>query len=512
MVGDWQWRQTSCLLPSLALIEDNKMGSSPAPIHSIPDEIILSIFIHLRNHYDWRDMEILRSIMIVSHVCSRWRAIALAASILWTELVFRANAMTDDHAAKRAYDRMETCLHRSCTRPLNIHFNFPELSSVVSPVEIFKTFFSPNLWRCSLLDVFLYDPEMASAIFPLNCDLSRIKSFALCVRYGVDEFDEETIVPQLDIAGVHHSLFSPSRFRLNVSLPVDLSSFDGSNLDALYVADETIGWGEVSTLLSRSTNVQRLHLEGRQPQYFFHSPVTFPHLIFFSTHIEWPSQNLHAPGLKKLCITYPWLMNDSQVWVNLSAGMPHLRHLTLCDVERNCDLSDGEVIFSMIMHIPQLITLELKQWQVRWLHHFVLASPMAPDTVSLGPINTPPSAKIAPSGSDDYACQDTKSEIPVPEPATFLPNLRLLVMSSLEDRYWPDTQLKDELHPGLQRILYARPHLSLYYDTYIMIGANGSIGEAKVLLRESMELGHIQSGGQRGERCICSGLDSDVVI
>ncbi|KAF8279056.1 hypothetical protein DL93DRAFT_2092356 [Clavulina sp. PMI_390] len=359
---------------------------------------------------------------------------------------------------------------------------------------------------------------MASAIFSLPCDLSRVKSFALATIYAIDSDgrDDDPRKQPIKIGSTSNTSFSPSRFRVNSALALTFPDFDGSNLDTLYVADEYLGHPEILRLLSRSANAQRMHLQVRDPRSLFPHPLTFPRLLFLSTLSKWPTQRFHAPSLRKLVITRPWLMRDSQAWLGLSAGLPHLQHLTLYDVDKSCYVSKVELLFSMMTHIPQLFTLELKQWFVRWLLQFAVASPITPastaDTEWLAPLKTSLSANNPASGSNDYNRHQSNLDPTLPGPTMFLPNLQLLILSSSEDKADGDALFRDDLDTGLQNILRARPTLSLHYNGSFMTGSNGSIEEAQALLRESMELGHMHQSDRREHGRIYSGLQNDIVV
>ncbi|KAF8309285.1 hypothetical protein DL93DRAFT_1778263 [Clavulina sp. PMI_390] len=496
-------------------IEENDIRT--ISVKHLPDELILEIFLHLRKHYDWTDIARLKSTIIMSHVCSRWREITLAGSVLWSELVFYASMITNLRVARRVHDRMETCLHRSRAQTLQIHFDLLTASSVIPPVELFQTFVLPNLSRCSILEIVIPHRNMASVIFPLHADLSRVKSFALVISYGMKMSDPEIVIPPLHIGSIHNSLFSPSRFRVNAMIPLTFPKFNGLNLDALYIADERIGLSEIQNLLIQSTNVRRMHLEVQNPDSLFQDPLTFPRLFFLSIWFRWPSQRLHAPLLKKLFITCrPWGMDDSQAWIDLSANLPHLRHLTLSDVSRSCGVSSVELIFWMMKCFPQIFTLELKQWFVEWLLRFATASPMAPpsaeDTAWPAPLDTSISADVPPSEGDDHTRSQTNLDGATSGSTVFLPNLRLLIMSLSEHKADVDAFFQEDLDLGLKHILDARPTLSLHYKGSWTTGSNGAIEEAKALLCESMELGHMHRDNGRENGRIYSGLQNDIIV
>ncbi|KAF8309298.1 hypothetical protein DL93DRAFT_2170498 [Clavulina sp. PMI_390] len=500
---------------SRALMKANKVATCSASIHSLPDEIILSIFLHIRMCYNWREIGTLTGTVWLSQVCVRWRAIALATSALWVDIMFHAKIIRNPLMSKRAYDRIETCLLRSHAHPLNIHFNALDASSAISPIEMFKVFVRPNLWRCSILELLIPDYRISSAIFPFDCDLSRIQSFALDIRYGFTNFNGVTYDQPLNIGSTQNTTFSPLTFRITINLPANFPNFDGSKLEALYIADQDLRCPKIVEILSKSRNIQRMHLKIRNPKPLFQTSLTFPNLFFLSTIHDWPSQSFHAPALRKLFISEPWLRNDCQVWLELSAGLPHLQHLTIHGVFDFACVDDVETIISMLSCIPQLFTLELKEWVVKWLLFFVVVSPMTPsivDTQCAASHDAPLSMDTPPPGATNYVRQLIDLKETVPSPTLFLPNLRLLVLSSADDGNDDDPDLWTGLDLGLQRILCARPQLSLYYDRRFMVGSEGAIEEGKALHLESLELGHINPSSRQEDRHIYSGSRNHIIV
>ncbi|KAF8309297.1 hypothetical protein DL93DRAFT_2170497 [Clavulina sp. PMI_390] len=215
-------------------------------IRYLPDELILSIFLHLRKHYDWTNAARLNTTL----------TIALAASALWSELVFRVAEVQDLWIAARTA-RMEACLLRSCTHQLNIYFDWGSNDAIV-PLEIFNRFVAPNLWRCRSLEVVVPNHEVALVIFPLPYDLSFVKSFGVIIENSLD-YDPE-FMESVEVGGLHGVHFSPSSLRINAEVPIHLPHLDTSNLEALYVFGVRIGYSAILQLLQRSKNLKRMHL------------------------------------------------------------------------------------------------------------------------------------------------------------------------------------------------------------------------------------------------------------
>ncbi|KAF8311514.1 hypothetical protein DL93DRAFT_2169040 [Clavulina sp. PMI_390] len=489
-------------------------GLNPPLIQQLPDEILLSVFFHLRKHYAWTSLAMLCSTLTVSQICSRWRGLALSTSALWSELVFRAADIRDLEMARRANDRMETCLLRSRTHLLHIHFDLIDPPCAISPPEIFNKFVPPNLWRCCLLDVVLPDHEAASAIFPFSCNLSRVKSFGVAIEKGVDEAEDDRIYKKpVKIGGLRGVVWSPSRFRINAMLPANFPNFDASNLEALYIADEEIRHTRILKILKRSINLQRLHLEVRDAKPLFQKPLAFPKLSFLSTLYDWPHKNFHATSIQKLFIVEPPLSKQSLL-LDHSFEMPQLHHLTLYQITKTTNVPDVERITSMLSRFPQLITLELKYWAINWLLHFAVVSPIAPvavDTEWLASHDPSVSMHIPPPGADDVDRRRQSLDVEVPESGAFLPNLRFLIISMQWMRR-TDHPSRLDLSLALERTMRARPHLSIYFDGSFISKNSSDIEEGNALLREAMDLGNVEFSLRQVDSRIYSGLQGDIVV
>ncbi|KAF8290454.1 hypothetical protein DL93DRAFT_2174194, partial [Clavulina sp. PMI_390] len=209
-------------------------------IHSLPDELILAIFHHLRKHHDWTDLAMLKSSVTVSQVCSRWRAIALEASILWSEIIFLSPDIGNLHLAKHSRTRMAECLVRSRSHPLNIHVDLFAYDRDAA-LRLFNQFVNPHLWRCRILEITVSNREPAYAIFPIPSDLSCIQSFGVAMQWDLSQ-DSARVPSETLISGPPGTRFAPKRLRLDATVPVGFPDIDTSNLEDLYIADQDIGY------------------------------------------------------------------------------------------------------------------------------------------------------------------------------------------------------------------------------------------------------------------------------
>ncbi|KAF8311513.1 hypothetical protein DL93DRAFT_2229639 [Clavulina sp. PMI_390] len=330
----------------MEVVKDTQLSAT----QRLPDELILDVFNHLRKRRNWTELARLQSMVTVSQVCSRWRGIAIAASALWSELVISPSDTQSIESSKRARDRIEECLFRSRT-VRNLTLTSSE------------------------------DHATASVIFPLRGDLSSMESLGIGIEDGIDEEDDRALEKPVMIRSFSDAIFSPSRFRITTRLPATIPGFDGSRLEALYIADEDIGYSTILKLLQSSMNVQRMHLELLDPGALVHESLDFPHLAFLSVIYDWPSRNFQLPALQKLFFIEPFLLNQSHTWANLQADFPKLRHLTFVNVVDHFGVLEVEEIFSVLRHLPKLVTLELKHWSMHWLLHFAIAGPLTPRAV-----------------------------------------------------------------------------------------------------------------------------------
>ncbi|TRM59908.1 hypothetical protein BD626DRAFT_632958 [Schizophyllum amplum] len=89
--------------------------SGPAcPIHSLPLELIIKIFTHCSN-------DTVTSIIKLTHICGRWRAIAFGAPLLWTNLpLLRTQAAKEEHV-----QLIHEWLHRAAGHPVRLELQSP---------------------------------------------------------------------------------------------------------------------------------------------------------------------------------------------------------------------------------------------------------------------------------------------------------------------------------------------------------------------------------------------------
>ncbi|KAF8309296.1 hypothetical protein DL93DRAFT_1779504 [Clavulina sp. PMI_390] len=204
-------------------------------------------------------------------------------------------------------------------------------------------------------------------------------------------------------------------------------------------------------------------------------------------------------------------LERSEIWLNLSTLLPQLRHLTLAKVLADFTFQILNKIFSLLSCIPQLLTLELKGWEAKWLDYFVTNGPLAPPPLDIEPLR---SQRLL-LGTD----------IPAPNPANnesihgnsltrapeFLPNLRLFIILRADEET-SELFLEPDLQLALWRILRARPQLLLHYYDLFMTAGTGNVEEGEALIRESMDLGHVRFCDRGVDGHIYSGEENEIII
>ncbi|KAI3599107.1 hypothetical protein WG66_004063 [Moniliophthora roreri] len=118
---------------ALCVLKKRVEGISRSLIRTLPPELLLRIFLMcesptakpLGHHAAQPSCHI---ILILSHVCARWRSLALSEPTLWTNIRVHFTACRERADAQRVLAFTEFCLEKSQTQPLCIDFNTLTLS------------------------------------------------------------------------------------------------------------------------------------------------------------------------------------------------------------------------------------------------------------------------------------------------------------------------------------------------------------------------------------------------
>ncbi|KAF7334556.1 hypothetical protein MVEN_02285500 [Mycena venus] len=123
-------------------LEDNTSEFSPAPIYSLPPEIIAEIFINFVPTYpEFPPYSGVLSPLVLGRVCRHWRAIALSTPALWSSLSL---AVSDPDAVQtEKLDLLRTWLARSGNCPLSLSLTGPTTS------DFFTQFIETAVAHCT---------------------------------------------------------------------------------------------------------------------------------------------------------------------------------------------------------------------------------------------------------------------------------------------------------------------------------------------------------------------------
>ncbi|KAF8180574.1 hypothetical protein BJ912DRAFT_980767 [Pholiota molesta] len=93
------------------MLSSKSRCSTKSPIGTVPYDVLLEIFVHClpRDRLELRQPETWIAPMLLCHVCSSWRTVALAARTLWTHLSYYLTArdVDDDRNLKILEDKIE---------------------------------------------------------------------------------------------------------------------------------------------------------------------------------------------------------------------------------------------------------------------------------------------------------------------------------------------------------------------------------------------------------------------
>ena len=165
------------------MIPFKRLQNSAAPIHRLPPEIFTEIFSGL-TQYD-SEPGILRHLILSTHVCSRWRQIALDAASLWTTFSIHNIAAA------------EVFMKRSRNRPLSLFL------TTSRPTNPFVNLIIPCVHRLRSLCLSIGDHRNMQRILtrvPLG-GAALLESLSLTVQDSEDFPDEEQPLDSAPLLG-----------------------------------------------------------------------------------------------------------------------------------------------------------------------------------------------------------------------------------------------------------------------------------------------------------------------
>jgi len=272
-------------------------AQTKCPVSSLPIEILLMVF------------ELSRRPVVISHVCRRWREVALSQPTLWRSLVLAGPGKKASRKVKTWYKRsrgriVELSIHKSLAASL-----FPAMVDSMHPEDrVMRTDILALLRQFDLTEL-------------KQCHTEDLQT--LLFLYAL--YDGNIYVHQhLETLSISHSHPKASIFA-----ELEFSELPWKNLRALSITNEGCNWAGLSTSMCHLTSFEfRVHVP----------PTDLQHIHQF----------LQAnPGLEKLVIDVPPI---SQV------SMEHSDSLTLVNL-RYLELS-GVVSFRL-KSFPSLQILRL---------------------------------------------------------------------------------------------------------------------------------------------------------
>lgn len=240
----------------ISIIALRSVRNALAPIHALPDEILVHIF-QLIAPEDPRQVSLRISLywMYVTRVCSRWRNVAMGASTLWTFLDMRAGVRLVSEFIKR-----------SKIAPLDFFMNSTAAS--VETVEQAMRVVKPHFGRVRRFEASLRLGAMTRLVEDLQQDAPILETISLAPA------SHNVIVPR-DTAIIIPNIFNghaPSLRQIhlsNTSIPWSLFQPPGGLviLDLNYQSPSEAPSMEIFLdILTNSPNLETLSLAHAGPQ------------------------------------------------------------------------------------------------------------------------------------------------------------------------------------------------------------------------------------------------------
>ncbi|KAI5825413.1 hypothetical protein K523DRAFT_332104 [Schizophyllum commune Tattone D] len=151
-----------------------------SPANKLPAEVLAIIFDLVRIHHDdflpqWPDWTSL-DWLVVTHVCSRWRAVALNLPYLWS---------TIDLCHEFSADAGRTFLARSCGRPLQVFFSSRELGHSEQDIRVLQDILHDHVECLEQLHVAVESSHALCLVFSnLHSVAPKLESLSICLRSG----------------------------------------------------------------------------------------------------------------------------------------------------------------------------------------------------------------------------------------------------------------------------------------------------------------------------------------
>ncbi|RDB27435.1 hypothetical protein Hypma_004112 [Hypsizygus marmoreus] len=288
-----------------------------SPIRRLPRDVLTDIFLFTR---EWRTESSMldefrsapvgplhtRSPLVITHVCTEWRRVALSMPILWARIEVDIQSDYDSSIPSSSPyhdERLHTWLERTgAHHPLDITYSGSGPSRHKTEHPAARLFWiSPYAHRIKLLDLSYHVTGLPNRRFDIleTLSLSKLDLIALCAD------------------GVDQSLF-PSLRRLllrDCDEIIPLHFIPWSQLTHLSLHSALIPQDPLRIILLQSTGLVKLHVNFRAVDRWFsnspervNEPIILPELYtLIVTDVDdrlWFSKNLTLPALTSLELPY----------------------------------------------------------------------------------------------------------------------------------------------------------------------------------------------------------------
>ncbi|RDB27452.1 hypothetical protein Hypma_004120 [Hypsizygus marmoreus] len=330
-----------------------------SPIRRLPRDVLAQIFLFTR---EWKTKRSMldspvgplhtRSPLVVTHVCSEWRRVALSMPILWATIEVHHRNYNSSIPGSSSDDdeRLHTWLERTgAHHPLDITCSGPSHHKTEhAAAHLF--WISPYAHRIKLLD-------LSDRVIGLPN-----RRFDILETLSLSDLDLSTLCAD----GVDQTLF-PSLRRLllrDCDEIIPPHFIPWSQLTHLSLESDSIAHNILRTILLQSTGLVKLHVDVREVERWHSNtlegvsePVVLPelHTLTVFGDMRWFSKNITLPALTALKLPYrAWIKPSYRSFQSRSSFCLTSLKLT----GRFTGLEDGTFL-DIIRGMPSLTHIDL---------------------------------------------------------------------------------------------------------------------------------------------------------